>query len=92
MAIPPFQDGRVLYLGFFSQALPIAVFFIVKSGKTIQKAIETLRAAIDAKPENTRGGSSQYPFLIAVIVSQYVLNSSLEGFGMAFLRTLFIRS
>ena len=73
----------------FLAALPIVVFLIVKSWEnqsdrdaedSIDKNRKVIAAAVACIP------------LIAVLVSQYVLNTSLEGFGMAFLRTLFIRS
>ena len=73
----------------FLVALPIIVFLIVKSWEnqgnrdaedSIDKNRKVIAAAVACIP------------LIAVLVSQYVLNTSLEGFGMAFLRTLFIRS
>ena len=75
----------------FLAALPIAVFFIVKSWEDHSKSDRDPEAAIDANRKILAAAVASIP-LVAVIVSQYVLNSSLEGFGMAFLRTLFIRS
>ena len=75
----------------FLAALPIAVFFIVKSWEDHSKSDRDPEAAINANRKILAAAVASIP-LVAVIVSQYVLNSSLEGFGMVFLRTLFIRS
>ncbi len=77
----------------FLVALPVAVFFIVRSWESQPQSTRTRDADAD------QDGGSRKVFaaavacipLIAVLVSQYLLNNSLEGFGMAFLRTLFIR-
>ena len=76
----------------FLAALPIVVFFIVRSWENQP------RSSREAEMSDGNEGSRKVIAtvvacipLIAVLVSQYVLSSSLEGFGMAFLRTLFIR-
>jgi len=56
-------------------ALPIAVFSIVRNWEN-RRLIATAVACVP---------------LVVVLVSQYVLKTPLEGFGMAFLRALFIR-
>ena len=75
----------------FLAALPIAVFFIVKSWENESRSGRDAEASIDGNRKVIAAAVACIP-LIAVLVSQYVLNTSLEGFGMAFLRTLFIRS
>ena len=75
----------------FLAALPIAVFFIVKSWENEARSGRDAEASIDGNRKVIAAAVACIP-LIAVLVSQYVLNTSLEGFGMAFLRTLFIRS
>ncbi len=75
----------------FLAALPIAVFFIVKSWEDHSKSDRDPEAAINANRKILAAAVASIP-LITVLVSQYVLNSSLEGFGMVFLRTLFIRT
>ena len=72
-------------------ALPIVVFFIVKSWEDHSKNDRDPEAAIDGNRKVIAAAVACLP-LIAVLVSQYGLNTSLEGFGMAFLRTLFIRT
>ena len=56
-------------------ALPIAVFSVVRDWES-RRLIATVVACVP---------------LVVALVSQYVLKTSLEGFGMAFLRALFIR-
>ena len=75
----------------FLAALPIVVFFIVKSWEDHSKNDRDPEAAIDGNRKIIAAAVASIP-LVTVIVSQYVFNSSLEGFGMVFLRTLFIRS
>ncbi len=75
----------------FLAALPIAVFFIVKSWEDHSRNERDPEAAIDGNRKIIAAAVASIP-LVAVIVSQYVFNSSLEGFGMVFLRTLFIRT
>jgi preprotein translocase SecE subunit len=75
----------------FLAALPIAVFLIVKSWENQSRSDRDAEASIDENRKVIAAAVACLP-LIAVLVSQYVLNTSLEGFGMAFLRTLFIRS
>ena len=75
----------------FLAALPIAVFFIVKSWEDHSKNDRDPEAAMNANRKVIAAAVAAIP-LIAVLVSQYALNTSLEGFGMAFLRTLFIRT
>ena len=72
-------------------ALPIVVFLIVKSWEDHSKNDRDPEAAIDGNRKIIAAAVASIP-LVTVIVSQYVFNSSLEGFGMVFLRTLFIRS
>ena len=75
----------------FLLALPIVVFFIMRSWENQPQSSR------EAESEGSNGNRKVIAAtiacipLIAVLVSQYVLNNSLEGFGMAFLRTLFIR-
>ncbi len=73
----------------FLAALPIAVFLIVKSWEN--QSDRDAEDSIDRNRKVIAAAVACIP-LIAVLVSQYVLNTSLEGFGMAFLRTLFIRT
>ncbi len=73
----------------FLVALPIVVFLIVKSWEN--QSDRDAEDSIDRNRKVIAAAVASIP-LIAVLVSQYVLNTSLEGFGMAFLRTLFIRS
>ena len=75
----------------FLLALPIAIFFIVKSWEDQSQNDRDPEAAINKNRKVIAAAVASIP-LIAVLVSQYGLNTSLEGFGMAFLRTLFIRS
>jgi len=75
----------------FLAALPIVVFFIMRSWENQPKSSrEAESEGIDGNRKVIAATVACIP-LIAVLVSQYVLNNSLEGFGMAFLRTLFIR-
>ena len=75
----------------FLAALPVVVFLIVKSWEDHSQNSRDAEAVIDKNRKVIAAAVATIP-LIAVLVSQYVLNTSLEGFGMAFLRTLFIRS
>jgi len=72
-------------------ALPIVVFFIVKSWEEHSQNDRNPEAVIPSNRKVIAAAVAAIP-LIAVLVSQYALNYTLEGFGMAFLRTLFIRS
>ena len=74
----------------FLAALPIAVFFIVKSWEDHSRSSRDPEAVIDSNRKVISAAVACLP-LVAVLVSQYGLNTALEGFGMAFLRTLFIR-
>ena len=74
----------------FLLALPIVVFLIVKSWEDQPKSDRDAEAAVNPNRKFIAAAVASIP-LIAVLVSQYALNTSLEGFGMAFLRTLFIR-
>ena len=78
-------------------AIPILVFFFLKSWENQPKSSREAREASD---DSFFGNEQNRKFvgtaiasipLIAVVVSRYLLDTSLEGFGMAFLRTLFIR-
>ena len=73
----------------FLVVLPIVVFLIVKSWEN--QSDRDAEDSIDKNRKVIAAAVASIP-LIAVLVSQYILNTSLEGFGMAFLRTLFIRS
>ncbi len=75
----------------FLLALPILVFLIVKSWEDHSQRERNPEAVIPSNRKVIAAAVAAIP-LIAVIVSQYALNNTLEGFGMAFLRTLFIRS
>ena len=70
-------------------ALPVGVFFIVKGWEDHSRNDRNPEAVIDSNRKIIAAAVASIP-LIAVLVSQYALNSTLEGFGMAFLRTLFI--
>ena len=72
-------------------ALPVVVFLIVKSWEVQSQNDRDPEAAIDSNRKIIAAAVASIP-LIAVLVSQYAFNNTLEGFGMAFLRTLFIRS
>ncbi len=78
-------------------ALPIVVFFFVRSWENQPQSSREANAASDGsffgneKNRKLIATAIACIPLIAVLVSQYVLNTSLQGFGMAFLRTLFIR-
>ena len=78
-------------------ALPVVVFFFVKSWENQPQSSREANAPSDdsffGNEQNRKlvaTAIASIP-LIAVLVSQYVLATSLQGFGMAFLRTLFIR-
>ena len=80
----------------FLAALPIVVFLVVKSWEDHSQNDRDPEAAIDPNRKIIAAAVASIP-LIAVLVSQYlvsqdVLNASLKGFGMVFLRALFIRS
>ena len=72
-------------------ALPVGVFLIVKGWEDHSRNDRNPVAVIDSNRKIIAAAVAAIP-LIAVLVSQYALNTTLEGFGMAFLRTLFIRS
>ena len=76
----------------FLVVLPVAVYFIVRSWESQPQS--TRGAELEDGPQENRkviaAAVACIP-LVAVLVSQYALQTSLEGFGMAFLRTLFIR-
>ena len=78
-------------------ALPIVVFFFVRSWENQPQSAREARAASDdsffGNEQNRKLIATAIACipLIAVLVSQYGLDTSLQGFGMAFLRTLFIR-
>ena len=74
----------------FLAALPVVVFLIVKSWEDHSQNDRDPEAAIDGNRKIIAAAVACIP-LIAVLVSQYVLDTSLEGFGMLFLRDLFIR-
>ena len=75
----------------FLAVLPVVVFLIVRSWENQPQSDRNAEDAVDGNRKLIAAAVACIP-LIAVLVSQYVLNTSLEGFGMAFLRTLFIRS
>ena len=75
----------------FLLALPIVVFLIVKSWEDHSQNDRNPEAVIPSNRKVIAAAVAAIP-LIAVLVSQYALNTTLEGFGMAFLRTLFIRT
>ena len=75
----------------FLAALPVVVFLIVKSWEDHSQNERNAEEVIDKNRKVIAAAVAAIP-LIAVLVSQYALNTSLEGFGMAFLRTLFIRT
>ena len=78
-------------------ALPVVVFFFVKSWENQPQSSREASASSDGSffgnEQNRKLVATAIACipLIAVLVSQYVLTTSLQGFGMAFLRTLFIR-
>ena len=78
-------------------ALPIVVFFFVKSWENQPRSSREAKVSDDdslfGNEQNRKLVATAIACvpLIAVVVSRYLLNTSLEGFGMAFLRTLFIR-
>ena len=74
----------------FLAALPVVVFLIVKSWEDHSQSDRDPEAAIGGNRKIIAAAVACIP-LIAVLVSQYVLDTSLEGFGMLFLRDLFIR-
>ena len=76
----------------FLVALPIVVFFLVRSWENQPQSSREAELS-DGNEENRKVIAAAIACipLIAVLVSQYVLDNSLEGFGMAFLRTLFIQ-
>ena len=86
-----FPEWKYPLFWIFLAALPILVFFIVKSWENQSQNDRDAEASIDENRKVIAAAVACIP-LISVLVSQYVLNTSLEGFGMAFLRTLFIRS
>ena len=78
-------------------ALPVIVFFFVRSWENQPQSSREAKASSDSSffrnEQNRKLVATAIACipLIAVLVSQYVLTTSLQGFGMAFLRTLFIR-
>ena len=78
-------------------AIPIVVFFFVKSWENQPRSSREAKASSDdsffGNEQNRKLVATAIACipLIAVVVSRYLLSTSLEGFGMAFLRTLFIR-
>ena len=81
----------------FLAALPIVVFLFVRTWENQPRSSREAKAVSDTSffgSEQNRkviAASIACIPLIVVFVSQYALNTSLEGFGMTFLRTLFIR-
>ncbi|MYK94891.1 preprotein translocase subunit SecE [Candidatus Poribacteria bacterium] len=88
---PKFPEWKSPLSWIFLAALPVVVFLIVKSWEDHSQNDRDPEAAIDGNRKIIAAAVASIP-LIAVLVSQYALNTSLEGFGMTFLRTLFIRS
>ena len=76
----------------FLVALPVVVFFFVRSWENQPQSSREAELS-DGRERNRKVIAAAIACipLVAVLVSQYALNNSLEGFGMAFLRTLFIR-
>ena len=87
-AFPPWGNP---WSWLFLAALPVGVFLIVKSWEDHSQNERNPEAIIPSNRKIIAAAIAAIP-LIAVLVSQYALNNTLEGFGMAFLRTLFIRS
>ena len=87
-AFPPWENP---WSWLFLAALPVVVFLIVKSWEDHSQNERNPEAVIPSNRKIIAAAVAAIP-LIAVLVSQYALNNTLEGFGMAFLRTLFIRS
>ncbi len=87
-AFPPWDNP---WSWLFLAALPVGVFLIVKSWEDHSQNERNPEAIIPSNRKIIAAAVAAIP-LIAVLVSQYALNNTLEGFGMAFLRTLFIRS
>ena len=78
-------------------ALPVVAFFFVRSWENQPQSSREANTPSDTSffgDEKNRKlivtAVACIP-LIAALVSQYALNTALEGFGMAFLRALFIR-
>ena len=78
-------------------AIPVVVFFFVRSWENQPQSSRDAKAASDdslfGNEQNRKLVATAIACipLISVVVSLFLLNTSLEGFGMAFLRTLFIR-
>ena len=87
---PKFPEWKYPLSWVFLVALPVVVFLIVKSWEDHSQSERDPDAAIDGNRKIIAAAVACIP-LIAVLVSQYALNTSLEGFGMLFLRDLFIR-
>ena len=87
---PKFPEWKYPLSWIFLVALPVVVFLIVKSWEDHSQSERDPDAAIDGNRKIIAAAVACIP-LIAVLVSQYALNTSLEGFGMLFLRDLFIR-
>ena len=83
--------GKPFILDFSRSTASRVSFLIVKSWEEHSQNERDPEAAIDKNRKVIAAAIAAIP-LIAVLVSQYALNTSLEGFGMAFLRTLFIRT
>ncbi len=73
----------------FLAALPVCVFLVVKSWEDHSQSDRNPEAVIPSNRKIIAAAVACIP-LIAVLVTQYALNDTLEGFGMAFLRKLFI--
>ena len=78
-------------------AIPVGVFFFMKSWESqpqsSRRADTPVETSFFGSEQNRRlmaTAGACLP-LIAALLSQYLLDTTLEGFGMAFLRTLFIR-
>jgi len=87
---PKFPGWKSPLSWIFLAALPVVVFLIVKSWEDHSQNERDPEAVIDGNRKIIAAAVACIP-LIAVLVSQYALNTSLEGFGMLFLRDLFIR-
>ena len=92
MATPLFQDGTIRWVGSFWRLSPSLFSLLCAVGRINPKVVEEaeLSEGINGNRKVIGAAVACIP-LIAVLVSQYALGNSLEGFGMAFLRTLFIR-
>ena len=75
----------------FLVVLPVVVFYIMRSWENQPQSRESELATDSGTNWKILATAIACIPLVAVLVSQYALNTPLEGFGMAFLRTLFIR-